>query len=229
LNIFPPRHDGIVVLLSYRAKPTEEHSMRMTLLTIACGAGLFARGRIGRIGASGASKRALDASDFERLLSVEAVACSADGILDRLHGRGLGSPLRRAQDERLDDRFPGQHGPQADGAREESASDPKFSPDGRYVAFLSERKDDTKSLYLLDRRGGEAQPLDGIAGDVAEYAWSPDGARLVISMSKADEGGGEDPAADRDRSAAFQGGPRGLFDRGRPHAALSVTILRRRP
>ena len=70
-------------------------------------------------------------------------------------------------------------------AGEESASDPKFSPDGRYVSFLSARKDDGKSqLYLLDRRGGEAQLLEGIAGDVAEYAWSPDGAQLVISMSE---------------------------------------------
>ncbi len=69
-------------------------------------------------------------------------------------------------------------------AGQESASDPKFSPDGRYLSFLSARKAERKSqLYLLDRRGGEAQLLEGIAGDVAEYAWSPDGTQLVISMS----------------------------------------------
>ena len=69
-------------------------------------------------------------------------------------------------------------------AGQESASDPKFSPDGRYLSFLSARKANGKSqLYLLDRRGGEAQLLEGIAGDVSEYAWSPDGSRLVISMS----------------------------------------------
>ena len=152
--------------------------MRMTLMTIACGAGLFA------VSAAGASKRALDVSDFDRLLSVESVACSKDGawIAYTVEGSDLESDERKSS--RVDDRFPGHRGPAADGRRAESASDPKFSPDGRYVSFLSARKAEGKSqLYLLDRRGGEAQLLEGIAGDVAEYAWSPDGTRLVISMS----------------------------------------------
>jgi dipeptidyl aminopeptidase/acylaminoacyl peptidase len=153
--------------------------MRMTLLTIACGAGLFA---VGVAGAAGASKRALDASDFERLLSVDAVACSADGawIAYTVEGSDLGSDERKSSVWMTD--IQGGTDLKLTVAGEDT-SDPKFSPDGRYVSFLS-RKDDTKSLSLLDRRGGEAQPLDGIAGDVGEYAWSPDGSRLVISMSK---------------------------------------------
>ena len=153
--------------------------MRMTLL-IACGAGLFAAGAAG---AAGASKRALDASDFERLLSVEGVACSADGswIAYTVEGSDLESDERKSSVWMTD--FEGGTDLRLTAAGE-SASDPTFSPDGRYVSFLSERKDDTKSLHLLDRRGGEAQPLEAIAGDVGEYAWSPDGARLVISMSE---------------------------------------------
>jgi len=154
--------------------------MRTTLLTIACGAGLICAGV-----ALGASKRALDASDFERLLSVESVACSADGswMLYTVEGSDLESDELKTSVWMTD--FQGGTDLRLTGAGV-SASDPKFSPDGRYVSFLSERKDDTKSLSLLDRRGGEAQPLDGIAGDVGEYAWSPDGSRLVISMSKAE-------------------------------------------
>jgi dipeptidyl aminopeptidase/acylaminoacyl peptidase len=154
--------------------------MRTSFLTFACGAGLICAGAA----AVGASKRALDASDFERLLSVDAVACSADGawVAYTVEGADLGSDERKTSVWMTD--FQGSTDLKLTAAAE-SASDPKFSPDGRYVAFLSERKDDTKSLSLLDRRGGEAQPLDGVAGDVREYAWSPDGARLVISMSKA--------------------------------------------
>jgi dipeptidyl aminopeptidase/acylaminoacyl peptidase len=154
--------------------------MRTSFVTFACGAGLICAGAA----AVGASKRALDASDFERLLSVDAVTCSADGawVAYTVEGSDLDSDERKTSVWMTD--FQGSTDLKLTAAAE-SASDPKFSPDGRYVAFLSERKDDTKSLFLLDRRGGEAQPLDGVAGDVREYAWSPDGARLVISMGKA--------------------------------------------
>jgi dipeptidyl aminopeptidase/acylaminoacyl peptidase len=151
--------------------------MRMTLMTIACGAGLFA------VGAADASKRPLEADDFDRLLSVESVACSADGswIAYTVEGSDLESDERKSAVWMTD--FQGTADLKLT-AGEDSASDPKFSPDGRYVAFLSARKADGNSkLYLLDRRGGEARLLEGITGDVAEYAWSPDGAQLVISMS----------------------------------------------
>ncbi len=152
--------------------------MRMTLMTIACGAGLFA------VSAAGAAKRALDVSDFDRLLSVESVACSRDGawIAYTVEGSDPDSDERRSAVWMTD--FQGTAELRLTAAGQESASDPKFSPDGRYLSFLSARKAEGKSqLYLLDRRGGEAQLLEGIAGDVAEYAWSPDGSHLVISMS----------------------------------------------
>ena len=56
--------------------------MRMTLPRIACGAGVFAVSAVfaaGAAGAGGATRHALDVSDFDRLLSVESVACSSDG------------------------------------------------------------------------------------------------------------------------------------------------------
>src|ERR1700734_4452952 len=152
--------------------------MRMTLMTIACGAGLFA------VSAAGAAKSGLDASDFDRLLSVESVACSRDGawIAYTVEGSDPDSDERKSALWMTD--FQGTAGLRLTAAGQESASDPKFSPDGRYVSFLSARKAEGKSqLYLLDRRGGEARLLEGISGDVAEYAWSPDGSQLVVSMS----------------------------------------------
>ena len=70
-------------------------------------------------------------------------------------------------------------------------STPRWSPDGRFLAFLASRgTEEEKKLgaqvWLLDRRGGEAQKLTEIKGGVGDYAWSPDGRRLVIVTSDRD-------------------------------------------
>lgn len=66
----------------------------------------------------------------------------------------------------------------------DSASAPKFSPDNRRIAFLSARGPEAKAqIYVLDRRGGEAESLTSVTGEIGDYDWSPDGTRLVFSMS----------------------------------------------
>jgi dipeptidyl aminopeptidase/acylaminoacyl peptidase len=63
----------------------------------------------------------------------------------------------------------------------ESEHTPRWSPDGRYVAFLSGRENGKGAqVWLLDRRGGEAQRLTSIKGGVDAMAWSPDAKRLVL-------------------------------------------------
>ncbi len=64
----------------------------------------------------------------------------------------------------------------------DSETSPRWSPDGRYLAFLSSRGDENEvdQLWLLPRAGGEAQRLTELKAGVADYAWSPDGARLVL-------------------------------------------------
>jgi dipeptidyl aminopeptidase/acylaminoacyl peptidase len=65
---------------------------------------------------------------------------------------------------------------------------PRWSPDGRYLAFLSSREDarDAAQVWLLDRSGGEAQRLTDMPGGVSEYAWSPDSKRLALIASDPD-------------------------------------------
>jgi len=64
----------------------------------------------------------------------------------------------------------------------ESESTPRFSPDGRYLAFISSRTDkhDNDQLWLLDRTGGEARPLTKLDGSVIDYAWSPSGKQIAL-------------------------------------------------
>ncbi|NMD11213.1 MAG: S9 family peptidase, partial [Acidobacteria bacterium] len=65
---------------------------------------------------------------------------------------------------------------------------PRWSPDGKYLSFLSTRPADGKTqVWLLDRRGGEARPLTDVKGELSAYEWSPDGKRLVLVMQEGEE------------------------------------------
>ncbi len=63
-----------------------------------------------------------------------------------------------------------------------SESHPRWSPDGKWLAFLSSREedDDIDQIWMLNRDGGEAQRLTGFKGSITEFEWSPDGKRLAI-------------------------------------------------
>ena len=62
-----------------------------------------------------------------------------------------------------------------------SSSQPAFSPDGKWLAFVSDRSD-TRQLYRLALGGGEAEALTSGAEAVTAFAWSPDGTRIAYSM-----------------------------------------------
>ena len=72
--------------------------------------------------------------------------------------------------------------------RKESENTPRWSPDGRYLAFLSSRGDDNDAdqLWLLPRAGGEAERVTELKCGVDEYEWSPDGARIAVVMADSD-------------------------------------------
>jgi dipeptidyl aminopeptidase/acylaminoacyl peptidase len=69
-----------------------------------------------------------------------------------------------------------------------SEGTPRWSPDGRYLAFLSSREDsrDAAQIWLLDRTGGEAERLTDLPGGVSDYAWAPDSKRLALVATDPD-------------------------------------------
>ena len=71
----------------------------------------------------------------------------------------------------------------------DSEASPRFSPDGKYLAFTSSRPGKAKGnqVWLLDRSGGEAFQLTEIKGRLQGYEWSPDSKHLALTI------GGPDP------------------------------------
>ncbi|WKW12901.1 S9 family peptidase [Pseudogemmatithrix spongiicola] len=106
----------------------------------------------------------------------------------------------------------------------ESESDPRWSPDGRYLSFVSSRQgSDASQLWLLERAGGEAQRVTELDEGVDDYAWSPDGSRIVIVSKDVDSLAKADTTRPRpiviDRYLAKRDGD-GWLDRRRTHLYL---------
>ncbi|MFN7929937.1 MAG: S9 family peptidase [Blastocatellia bacterium] len=70
----------------------------------------------------------------------------------------------------------------------QSASSPRWSPDGRSLAFISSRpnaesgaqEQPRPQVYVLSLDGGEARRVTNLKNGASTFQWSPDGSRLVV-------------------------------------------------
>ena len=75
----------------------------------------------------------------------------------------------------------------------DGAGGPQWSPDGRWLAFTSGREgsgpDAAKGsqVWVLDRRGGEAQQLTNVKENLDGFKWSPDSKTLLLTLTEKDE------------------------------------------
>jgi dipeptidyl aminopeptidase/acylaminoacyl peptidase len=99
----------------------------------------------------------------------------------------------------------------------ESEGSPRWSPDGRYLAFTSSRQGKARGnqVWLLDRNGGEAQQLTDIKGRLSGYEWSPDSRKLLLTVADRDP---NDPGDD-------EAGPGGGGGRGGAAARAPKPIV----
>jgi len=82
---------------------------------------------------------------------------------------------------------------------------PRWSPDGRRLAFLSDRQGGAPQIHLIEVDGGEAWLLSHFTAGVNTHRWAPDGDRLLaicpvpVDPERRGERSGEPaPAADPD-------------------------------
>lgn len=66
---------------------------------------------------------------------------------------------------------------------EKRSTDPRWSPDGRTLAFISDREGDAAQLYIMSTEGGEARKLTDIPYGVSKPLWSPDGESILVTVS----------------------------------------------
>src|SRR5205085_10486023 len=79
---------------------------------------------------------------------------------------------------------------------------PRWSPDGKWLAFLSGREGKNTQVWLMSREGGEAVKLTDFKASVSSMAWSPDSTRLGLIVSDVDP---DDPEADDDAGSPAVG------------------------
>jgi dipeptidyl aminopeptidase/acylaminoacyl peptidase len=59
------------------------------------------------------------------------------------------------------------------------SNSPRWSPDGSWLAFLSNRGGETRQIYVLSMQGGEAHAVSKLKNGVSVFRWSPSGDRFV--------------------------------------------------
>lgn len=86
--------------------------------------------------------------------------------------------------------------------------EPRWSPDGSQIAFVSDRAEEKSQIYLLPADGGEARALTGLdEGGVQGLRWSPDGAKVAF-LFRATPGADTKKAAEERKAKGLSSPPR---------------------
>jgi dipeptidyl aminopeptidase/acylaminoacyl peptidase len=61
-----------------------------------------------------------------------------------------------------------------------SETSPRWSPDGKQLAFLSNRTEDQEQIYMMRANGGEAAAITKGKRSIQSFEWSPDGKQIAF-------------------------------------------------
>ena len=128
-------------------------------------------------------KRALRAGDLYRLKTVSDPQISPDGKWVAYVVSATDSAKDKSDTDVWMTSWDGAQTIQVTSSPDGESS-PRWSPDGRYLSFLSSRQGGKGSqLWLLDRAGGEARRVSELKSGIRDYEWSPDSKQLALAMT----------------------------------------------
>ena len=97
-----------------------------------------------------------------------------------------------------------------------SSTNPAWSPDGRWIAFVADRGD-KRQIHLINPRGGEAWALTKTENGVASFEWAPSADRIAFTQTE--------PESERDKKREETYGAFAVEDAEyRPNHLWLVTI-----
>jgi dipeptidyl aminopeptidase/acylaminoacyl peptidase len=149
--------------------------------------GIFVSTLAFRGGALGADRRPVNFDDLARLRTVADPQLSPDGAWVAYTVSTPDPKEDRADSDVWMTSWDGQQSVRLTTSNG-SETTPRWSPDGKYLAFLSDRGDENEvnQLWVLNRAGGEAEKITDFKGGVTDYDWSPNGKRLVLVVEDPD-------------------------------------------
>jgi len=179
-----------------------------------------------------AQSRGITPEDYFEFKTVNDVQLSPDGSIIAFVAGNI--------DQKQNRRYNAIWTVPADGSREpvllttavQSSTNPRWSPDGRVIAFLSARPVPGESaaeasktqIWLLSLGGGEARRLTNLPNGVTNFDWSPDGTRLVVVGRTGPSDAAKSPSDVRHyKHANYKFNDTGWFDDRRSHLWIVET------
>ncbi|MCW8808560.1 MAG: S9 family peptidase [Rhodanobacter sp.] len=133
-----------------------------------------------------AAETRFSVADMNRLADVSEPALSRDGAFVVYTVSTANLKRDQPQSDLWRVRYDGSERTQLTHTPDSDESLPQWSRDGKFIAFLSDRKRDadaseaTTQVWLMPADGGEARPVTNLPSGVRDFVWSPDGKQLAV-------------------------------------------------
>jgi dipeptidyl aminopeptidase/acylaminoacyl peptidase len=131
------------------------------------------------------SKRACTYEDLKKFIVSQDAQISPDGSKIIFTRTTINDKNKRLNSLWLSDL---QKGETSEFTSGESDCHPRWSPDGKKIAFLRTGNDKKTAIYLISIEGGEAKAISDLPeGQIGGFKWSPDGRHLAFKFRKTAE------------------------------------------